>query len=64
MKIKRVIFDEGDLAIFESLFDAVLRATGKSGLEAVNILNSKISNTPFEEINTEPDGHTAGNTPS
>lgn len=64
MKVKKVVFDEGDLAIFDSFIDTILRATGKSGLEPVNILYSKILNTPFEEIKEEQNDNSAGNTTS
>lgn len=50
MKVKKVVLDEGDLAILTNMYNIALKAFGMEAFEGVTILKTKIDKVEFEDI--------------
>ena len=55
MKVKKVVLDEGDLAILTNMYNIALKAFGMDAFEGVTILKTKIDKVPLEDIQDEAD---------
>jgi len=55
MKVKKVVLDEGDLAILTNMYNIALKAFGMEAFEGVTILKTKIDKVPLEDIQDKAD---------